>query len=409
MLIAAARRARRARRRAPRGGPRRARRRRASSASARRDRGRAARRRPARARRSGSRCRRRPRRPRAGRLQPQLPRRRPSRAPPRARRVSATWPDRVGGAVDGADLGRGQLLAQEAARTARSPAGGRRRPRSRRARMPSRAISAWRISVVELADDPRRPSASKASASRVGRTVPSIEFSNGTKPRSAPPSSTAMIASWIVAAGRARSGALAGGEPQRLLREGPGGSEVGDPHGCGLAHPAGSRPSRARLLHRLELLGGEVEGGAAVEDRLRVDARLLALQDRGDDDAGVAVVEQRDGARLPAGSLVEGVVADHRGLRDGAVEALLGRRRGARCSAPTSASSASCMPSTRRGQPGRVLDQVLLRSPSTRRCSPRTRRSRSARNAQSSRDISGDPAGGEGDDPDGRVQLVQRG
>jgi hypothetical protein len=42
---------------------------------------------------------------------------------------------------------------------------------------------------------------SKASASSVGRTVPSIEFSNGTRARSAAPLSTASTAAWIVAVG----------------------------------------------------------------------------------------------------------------------------------------------------------------------------------------------------------------
>ncbi len=49
--------------------------------------------------------------------------------------------------------------------------------------------------------------ASKASASSVGRTAPSIEFSNGTSARSAEPSSTAITAAWMVAIGNGSSGA----------------------------------------------------------------------------------------------------------------------------------------------------------------------------------------------------------
>ena len=49
--------------------------------------------------------------------------------------------------------------------------------------------------VVVLADDRRRRSVSNASVSSVVRTEPSIEFSNGTRARSASPLSTARIAS----------------------------------------------------------------------------------------------------------------------------------------------------------------------------------------------------------------------
>ena len=45
------------------------------------------------------------------------------------------------------------------------------------------------------------PCASNASVSSVGRTEPSIAFSNGTSARSDSPEATARIASWTVAAG----------------------------------------------------------------------------------------------------------------------------------------------------------------------------------------------------------------
>ncbi len=64
----------------------------------------------------------------------------------------------------------------------------------------SRAIRLWRIGW-SYSPTMRTPEVSKASASRVERTEPSIEFSKGTKARPTWPSSTARIASKIVACG----------------------------------------------------------------------------------------------------------------------------------------------------------------------------------------------------------------
>ena len=62
------------------------------------------------------------------------------------------------------------------------------------------AISIW---WTRWSNSPtiRTRSASKASASSVGRTVPSIEFSKGTSARSLAPLSTASTAAGIVATG----------------------------------------------------------------------------------------------------------------------------------------------------------------------------------------------------------------
>ena len=68
-----------------------------------------------------------------------------------------------------------------------------------------RAIRLWRIG---WSNSPamRTREVSKAIASSVERTEPSIEFSKGTKPRSTSPRSTALTASKIVACGANSSG-----------------------------------------------------------------------------------------------------------------------------------------------------------------------------------------------------------
>ena len=175
---------------------------------------------------------------------------------PRAVGLGGDAADGLGGAADGLDRGAGELGAEEARRTARSPAGGRGRARSSaRGRSPGRRSASggprWSNSPTI-----RTRSVSKASASRVGRTVPSIEFSNGTRARSAAPVSTASTAAWIVATG---SGS----------KRGAGGGEVAEPPPRRSRRDRGRRPSSvspprrraaARLVHRRQLLGRELEG-----------------------------------------------------------------------------------------------------------------------------------------------------
>ena len=203
----------------------------------------------------------------------------PSRAPPSGRSELGDLADGVGGAADRPHLGAGQLLAEEARALRDRPADGRSRPRSRSSGDLRRARSAPGGSGGRTRRRCGRASVSKASASRVGRTVPSIEFSKGTKPRSASPASTARDRLVDRRPRVALEGAPAGGEPQGLVGEGPGRAEVGDLH----RGPAGvirvrAAPAPSPRAPRARARAASVP----LDDRLRVDARLLALQDRRD-------------------------------------------------------------------------------------------------------------------------------
>ena len=116
-------------------------------------------------------------------------------------------PHRRRGAADAAQFDPGQLLAQEAGALGQRLRVGEHRLDLAPAR-PPRGRSGGRAprSRARRRSSPR--SASKARVSRVPRTEPSIEFSNGTSARSASPRSTARIASWIVAV-RSGSNSLA--------------------------------------------------------------------------------------------------------------------------------------------------------------------------------------------------------
>src|SRR5829696_2099891 len=75
----------------------------------------------------------------------------------------------------------------------------------------------------------------------------------------------------------------------------------------------------------LGLLGGELELALAGVDLLAVRPGGLAVGDRGEHDAAVAGVEQRERGRLVARELAVGVVAHQGAVGDRAVESLLGR------------------------------------------------------------------------------------
>ena len=100
------------------------------------------------------------------------------------------------------------------------------------------------------------------------------------------------------------------------------------PRGPGSAtrKPGARRATAAghSLVDRLLLLGRQLVLGVALAHLLHVEARLVAVEDRRDHDAGPALVEQRDCARLLAGQLVHRVVAHDRGVGDAAVHPLLG-------------------------------------------------------------------------------------
>src|SRR4051794_11572154 len=78
-----------------------------------------------------------------------------------------------------------------------------------------------------------------------------------------------------------------------------------------------------RLVHGLLLLRRELQRSLAVAQLLDVQTRLVAVHDRAEHDARLARVEQRHRARLVAGQLVVGVVADERAVGDAAVDAAL--------------------------------------------------------------------------------------
>src|SRR6201999_728974 len=146
------------------------------------------------------------------------------------------------------------------------------------------ATRQWRIGRT-TSPTMRTSWASSASASSVADTPPSIEFSIGTTARSTARSWTAITASWIVPYGT--SSTAAGADPRRA--------------------------SRLLLLRR------QLQLGHAVVQLLDVHAGLVAMDDRRDDDAGAAGVEQRHAARLVPPQPALGVVA---GQRPGGEETL---------------------------------------------------------------------------------------
>src|SRR6187455_406013 len=70
----------------------------------------------------------------------------------------------------------------------------------------------------------------------------------------------------------------------------------------------------------LVLFGRHLDLGAALPDPLHVHPGLIAMQDRGQHDAGALVVEQRHRARLPTAHLAVGVVAHDGRAADAAVD-----------------------------------------------------------------------------------------
>src|SRR5918999_1623316 len=187
------------------------------------------------------------------------------------------------------------------------------------------------------------PSTSKARASSVARTAPSMEFSNGTRARSTSPAATAWIAPKIVAFGTSSTSAPPAARSASSLNV-PAGPRnptfIRSRSASALRVPGGlerrlaSLAARHRLADRLAFLRREVQLGLAADDPLGEEPRLVAMKDRREDDPSRRVVEERDRARLAPGHLVVGVVADHRGVRDRArqaplrlLEALLQRGR----------------------------------------------------------------------------------
>src|SRR5829696_6578856 len=175
----------------------------------------------------------------------------------------------------------------------------------------------------------RTSGASRASASSVAVTEPSSEFSIGTTARSTARASTASIASrteeqatasapggasartasslWVPLGPRKATRTLVSA-PKNGLERPPGGSDL-------LGRERG--PDRLRLLRR------ELELRLAAAHGLDVYTGLVAVEDRGDHDAGLVRVQKGDGARLPARHLAVGVVADDRVVREAAVEPAL--------------------------------------------------------------------------------------
>ena len=172
----------------------------------------------------------------------------------------------------------------------------RRRCERGRRRRPARR--AWR---------PRRPRARSRSEPPPGRPCrPGPPSPSRRRSRRAPPPPR----------GRRRA--------KRLLAVGARRPQVGDAHQA----PAGA-PAIARV-HGLLLLRRELDLGAALVQLLHVHARLVAVVDRGDHHAGPAGVEQGHAARLAAGHLAVGVVADQRGVGDASRRCAAPRRSFAR-------------------------------------------------------------------------------
>ena len=184
-----------------------------------------------RARRSGSRCRPRPRPPPGG---PRSRRRSPRRR--RAERRPAAAPRRP----PGGPRRRCWLTARTSpraapragsARTARSPAGARRRPRSRSAGRPARGDQRLADRVVVLADDRGRARCRRRA--RRGSAAPFPRSSSRTGRSRAPPHRARPPDRRVDRRLRVQLDgveAVAGGDAKGLLRERPGGPEVGDPH-----------------------------------------------------------------------------------------------------------------------------------------------------------------------------------
>ena len=239
----------------------------------------------------------------------------------------------------------------------------------------ARAIRQWWIGVHELAGDlhaARRPG---ASASSVALTEPSSEFSIGTSARSTRPSRDRQRRRRGRSASGTGSRSAAAAGQHRLLAVGPGRAEEADPHPCSVAAAlAGERPP-----HRLRLLGRELELAAPVDDLLAVDARRVAVDDRGEHDAVALGVEQRDRRRLVARSA-------RRRRRSGPARGRRSRRRAAP-RRPRGARRRSSRPPRRgRAAPAKACcseaawatRSVSPCSPSTSCCADRSRRTRTA-------------------------------
>src|SRR4051794_2692428 len=139
----------------------------------------------------------------------------------------------------------------------------------------------------------RTSAASPASVSRVAFTEPSSEFSIGTTARSTSPLCTAITVSYTVGYGSSSTG--------------PAGAEVR--RASSVKVPAGPRNAtrtlsggvlRGRLqgrVHGLLLLGRQLDLGLAFGDPLEVDACLVPVHDRGEDDARAVAVQQGERAR----------------------------------------------------------------------------------------------------------------
>src|ERR1700761_1525019 len=80
-----------------------------------------------------------------------------------------------------------------------------------------------------------------------------------------------------------------------------------------------------RLADRLVLLGRELEFGFALAHLLGVEAGLVTVVDRGEDQPRSVGIEQRDRGGLAARHLAVGVVADQRAVGHRAVDPVLGR------------------------------------------------------------------------------------
>ncbi len=168
----------------------------------------------------------------------------------------------------------------------------------------------------------RTPSASLRERSSVAVTGPSSEFSIGTTARSTAPGPTAMTASYdgrarrLVERRRRRADARSASSRERPRR-----AEEGDAHRGAPGDQARVEPS---AVSTASSSSGESSNSASPSlHLLHVDARLVAVQDRGDDDTRAMSVEQRDGARLAARQLAVGVVADERPVGHAAVDASL--------------------------------------------------------------------------------------
>ena len=201
----------------------------------------------------------------------------------------------------------------------------------RRARRAPAAIRQLRI-VSTVSPTIATSRASVASVSSVTSTEPSSEFSIGTQRRVDDAVLHRHHGVVERRAARPPRGRASARVEQRLVAEGPLGTEVADPHGA--QRSPRLRPSARRSASSSS--GESCELGGARGDLLGVQARLVAVVDRGQHDPGAVGVEQRDRQRLVARHLVVGVVADQRAVGDRAVEARSARPRRASRRWPTS-------------------------------------------------------------------------